>query len=263
MIPKKDWTDLSQRTIWHGRRICHARKPACGACALAPDCPSYGPGPVDPEVAAKLVKTGAQVAARGDPAGAGGRRVAVLAAGLRRSLRRCPGDAAVAGRQPSRAWPACSAPRARRPPRRPRCPTCRCPAWARPRARRRRAAAPAHRPADGGQPVGQLVRAVPRGAAGARPAAPGPPATGCGCSGWPARTCRRTAVAFAADNRLPFASPAGPGRRPARAGCAAPGCRSPSCRAPDGTVAYVYQGAAAHRRDPARAGPGQARRRCR
>ena len=62
MIPKKDWTDLSQRTIWHGRRICHARKPACGVCALASDCPSYGLGPVDPEVAAKLVKTGAQVA---------------------------------------------------------------------------------------------------------------------------------------------------------------------------------------------------------
>ena len=35
MIPKKDWTDLSQRPIWHGRRVCHARKPACGACALA------------------------------------------------------------------------------------------------------------------------------------------------------------------------------------------------------------------------------------
>jgi endonuclease-3 len=62
MIPKQDWTDLSQRTIWHGRRICHARKPACGVCALASDCPSYGLGPVDPEVAAKLVKTGAQVA---------------------------------------------------------------------------------------------------------------------------------------------------------------------------------------------------------
>ncbi len=62
MIPRKDWTDLSQRTIWHGRRVCHARKPACGACALASDCPSYGLGPVDPEVAAKLVKTGAQVA---------------------------------------------------------------------------------------------------------------------------------------------------------------------------------------------------------
>ena len=62
MIPKRDWTDLSQRTIWHGRRICHARKPACGACPLAPDCPSYGTGPVDPEVAAGLVKSGPEVA---------------------------------------------------------------------------------------------------------------------------------------------------------------------------------------------------------
>ncbi|HST63666.1 MAG TPA: endonuclease III [Mycobacteriales bacterium] len=62
MIPKKDWTLLSQRTIWHGRRICHAKKPACGACALAADCPSYGLGPVDPVEAAKLVKTGPQVA---------------------------------------------------------------------------------------------------------------------------------------------------------------------------------------------------------
>ena len=62
MIPRRDWTDLSQRTIWHGRRVCHARKPACGACALAHDCPAYGTGPVDPDEAAKLVKTGAQVA---------------------------------------------------------------------------------------------------------------------------------------------------------------------------------------------------------
>jgi endonuclease-3 len=62
MIPKRDWTDLSLRTIWHGRRVCHARRPACGACGLARDCPSYGEGPVDPTVAAKLVKTGAQVA---------------------------------------------------------------------------------------------------------------------------------------------------------------------------------------------------------
>ena len=62
MIPRKEWTDLSQRTIWHGRRICHAKKPACGACPLAHDCPAYGTGPVDPVEAAKLVKTGAQVA---------------------------------------------------------------------------------------------------------------------------------------------------------------------------------------------------------
>jgi endonuclease III len=58
LIPKKDWVILSHRLIWHGRRICHARKPACGACPIARLCPSYGEGPIDPEVAAKLVKTG-------------------------------------------------------------------------------------------------------------------------------------------------------------------------------------------------------------
>jgi len=62
LIPKKDWTILSHRVIWHGRRVCHARKPACGACAIARLCPSYGEGPTDPVVAAKLVKTPEQVA---------------------------------------------------------------------------------------------------------------------------------------------------------------------------------------------------------
>ena len=38
---------LSHRVIFHGRRVCHARKPACGACTLAPICPSYGTGPTD------------------------------------------------------------------------------------------------------------------------------------------------------------------------------------------------------------------------
>ena len=58
LIPKRDWTMLSHRLIWHGRRICHARKPACGACPVARLCPSFGEGPTDPEAAAKLVKTG-------------------------------------------------------------------------------------------------------------------------------------------------------------------------------------------------------------
>jgi len=57
LFPKKDWTDLSQRLIWHGRRRCHARTPACGACPLERLCPSYGEGPTDPVAAAKLVKT--------------------------------------------------------------------------------------------------------------------------------------------------------------------------------------------------------------
>jgi endonuclease-3 len=58
LIPRKGWTDLSQRMIWHGRRVCHARRPACGACGLARLCPSYGEGPTDPVIAAKLVKSG-------------------------------------------------------------------------------------------------------------------------------------------------------------------------------------------------------------
>jgi endonuclease III len=58
LIPRRDWTMLSHRVIWHGRRVCHARRPACGACGLARLCPSYGEGPVDPVVAAKLVKPG-------------------------------------------------------------------------------------------------------------------------------------------------------------------------------------------------------------
>jgi endonuclease-3 len=56
LIPRKEWTLLSHRVIFHGRRVCHARKPACGACPLARDCPSFGAGPTDFEEAAKLVK---------------------------------------------------------------------------------------------------------------------------------------------------------------------------------------------------------------
>jgi endonuclease-3 len=63
LIPKKEWTDFSQRTIWHGRRICHARKPACGACPVARLCPAFGEGPTDPEAARKLVKTEAEMVA--------------------------------------------------------------------------------------------------------------------------------------------------------------------------------------------------------
>ncbi|MPZ63401.1 MAG: endonuclease III [Propionibacteriales bacterium] len=57
LFPKRDWTLLSHHLIWHGRRRCHARKPACGACPLARLCPAYGEGPTDPESAEKLVRT--------------------------------------------------------------------------------------------------------------------------------------------------------------------------------------------------------------
>ncbi|MFD6323109.1 endonuclease III [Streptomyces sp. NPDC058442] len=56
LFPKSDWTDLSHHVVWHGRRICHARKPACGACPVAPLCPAYGEGETDPEKAQKLLK---------------------------------------------------------------------------------------------------------------------------------------------------------------------------------------------------------------
>jgi endonuclease III len=56
LVPKRDWTIVSHQVIFHGRRVCHSRKPACGACTLAADCPSYGTGPTDPAQAAALVK---------------------------------------------------------------------------------------------------------------------------------------------------------------------------------------------------------------
>jgi endonuclease-3 len=58
LFPPREWTLLSHRLIWHGRRVCHARKPACGACELARLCPSYGIGPTDEKTARALVKEG-------------------------------------------------------------------------------------------------------------------------------------------------------------------------------------------------------------
>lgn len=56
LFPRSSWTQLSHNVIWHGRRRCHAQRPACGACPVAKLCPSYGLGPTDPEVAAKLIR---------------------------------------------------------------------------------------------------------------------------------------------------------------------------------------------------------------
>jgi endonuclease III len=58
LFPKSEWTILSHRLIWHGRRVCHARKPACGACEIAGLCPSFGEGPTDEKTARALVKPG-------------------------------------------------------------------------------------------------------------------------------------------------------------------------------------------------------------
>ena len=56
LVPRRDWTVLSHTLIFHGRRTCHARRPACGACPVAALCPSYGIGETDPARAARLVK---------------------------------------------------------------------------------------------------------------------------------------------------------------------------------------------------------------
>ncbi|MBG0738165.1 endonuclease III [Paeniglutamicibacter antarcticus] len=56
LVAKAEWTMLSHRVVFHGRRVCHARKPACGACPVATLCPSYGEGETDPVKAKKLLK---------------------------------------------------------------------------------------------------------------------------------------------------------------------------------------------------------------
>ncbi|GMA21005.1 hypothetical protein GCM10025862_30260 [Arsenicicoccus piscis] len=56
LLPRRDWTMASHVIIFHGRRICHARKPACGVCPIAGLCPSYGEGETDPVKAARLLK---------------------------------------------------------------------------------------------------------------------------------------------------------------------------------------------------------------
>jgi len=56
LIERSEWTMLSHRVIFHGRRVCHSRKPACGVCVVAKDCPSFGLGPTEPLLAAPLVR---------------------------------------------------------------------------------------------------------------------------------------------------------------------------------------------------------------
>ncbi len=58
LIQRSEWTMLSHRLIWHGRRVCHSRRPACGACSVARLCPSFGAGPADEATARKLVRQG-------------------------------------------------------------------------------------------------------------------------------------------------------------------------------------------------------------
>ncbi|MFI2753646.1 endonuclease III [Cellulomonas sp. P22] len=56
LIERPEWTMASHRLIFHGRRTCFARRPACGACPVAGECPSYGIGETDPVLAAEMLK---------------------------------------------------------------------------------------------------------------------------------------------------------------------------------------------------------------
>jgi endonuclease-3 len=42
LIPRAEWTRFSHRLIFHGRRVCHARKPDCDGCAMKAFCPKVG-----------------------------------------------------------------------------------------------------------------------------------------------------------------------------------------------------------------------------
>lgn len=56
LFPPSEWVMVCHRVIWHGRRCCHARKPACGACVVYDLCPSRDLGEQDPVKAAKLIR---------------------------------------------------------------------------------------------------------------------------------------------------------------------------------------------------------------
>jgi endonuclease-3 len=57
LLPRSEWVKFPDRLIWHGRRVCFAKKPLCDTCRLAPLCPSAGlgeaSGDVSDEAAAK------------------------------------------------------------------------------------------------------------------------------------------------------------------------------------------------------------------
>jgi endonuclease-3 len=42
LVPRKGWTMFGHRMIFHGRQVCHSRKPDCASCELAKLCPRVG-----------------------------------------------------------------------------------------------------------------------------------------------------------------------------------------------------------------------------
>lgn len=45
LLPPSEWTMASHRLIFHGRRVCFARRPACATCGIADLCPRIGVAP--------------------------------------------------------------------------------------------------------------------------------------------------------------------------------------------------------------------------
>ncbi|SBW28976.1 Endonuclease III [Candidatus Protofrankia californiensis] len=62
LLEQRDYTIASDRIIFHGRRVCHARRPACGVCGIARLCPSFGLGSIASEQAARLVRADVEAA---------------------------------------------------------------------------------------------------------------------------------------------------------------------------------------------------------
>lgn len=69
VFPQDQWTAVANRLIWHGRRVCHAKKPDCDHCTLAPQCPSF------PLIPATTAAAGKRAAAEA-PAPKAGKRAA-------------------------------------------------------------------------------------------------------------------------------------------------------------------------------------------
>jgi endonuclease-3 len=76
VLPRQEWTAFAHRMIYHGRQVCHARKPLCDGCALAKLCPQTGVGKAAPQGPAEAEEVPRQLRAgpRSTSEGGGGRR---------------------------------------------------------------------------------------------------------------------------------------------------------------------------------------------
>lgn len=57
--PRRAWSDTTMRMIYHGRRVCVARRPRCGACVMADFCPSARPAGLPPQRSSRATRNDA------------------------------------------------------------------------------------------------------------------------------------------------------------------------------------------------------------